>query len=51
MWSLAVDTTKTADIRVPVERSRTEDDIDILLNELVSQLWATYRDMARPHLH
>ena len=51
MWSLAVDTTKTAVIRVPVERSRVGDDTDILLTELVSQLWATYRDMARPHLH
>ena len=51
MWSLAVDTTKTSIIRVPAEHSRVEDDIDILLNELVSQLWATYRDMARPHLH
>ena len=51
MWSLAVDTTKTAVIQVPVERSRTEGDIDNLLNDLVSQLWATYRDMARPHLH
>ena len=51
MWSLAVDTAKTAVIRVPVDPSRTDDNIDVLLNELVSQLWATYRDMGRIHLH
>ena len=51
MRSLAVDTAKTAVIRVPVDRSGTADDIDILLNELVSRLWATYRDLGRTHLH
>ena len=51
MRSLAVDTAKTAVIRVPVDRSRTADDIDTLMDELVSRLWATYRDMGHTRLH
>ncbi len=51
MQSLAVNTANIAVIRVPAKQTSAGDNVDAVLNELVSQLWATYRDMGRISLH